>query len=164
MDIKRFQEFIDYDPLTGQFIWKKVLSNRVKSGSICARNVDSKGYQRLCFDGKQYRAHRVAWAMVHGEMPSLQIDHINGNKLDNRIDNLRLATNAENSRNVGLKKNNTSGITGVTYHARAKKWLAQIVVNRKNHYIGLFDNKSDAAAARQAAQIKYFQNFANRLG
>jgi hypothetical protein len=159
MDIAKMREFIAYDPETGEMTWKKVLSNRTKPNAVCGGNLDSKGYKRVCFDKKQYRAHRVAWALFYDKEPTLQIDHINGNKLDNRISNLRQATNYENSRNCGISKNNTSGITGVTYHAKAKKWIAQIMVNRQNYYLGLYNNMADAAAARQAAQIQFFQNF-----
>ena len=156
------REFIAYNAKTGEMTWKKVLGNRTRPNAICGGNIDSKGYGRVCFDGKQYRAHRVAWALFYGEWPTLQIDHINGNRLDNRIQNLRPATNSENSRNSQISKNNTSGITGVTYHAKAKKWVAQIMVNRKNHYIGLFDSKAAAAAARQAAQVQFFQEFSKK--
>jgi hypothetical protein len=163
MNIQKLQEFIHYDPVTGVLIWKKVLSNRTKSGALCGANIDSKGYGRVCFDGKQYRAHRVVWALFYGQMPDQQIDHINGNRLDNRIENLRLASNAENSRNCKLSKNNTSGVTGVSYHAKAKKWFAQIMLNRKNNNLGLFNTKEEAIAARKKAEMQYFGQFAKQI-
>jgi hypothetical protein len=161
MDIAKIREFIDYNPETGAMTWKKVMSNRTKAGSPCGANIDSKGYSRVCFDGKQYRAHRVAWAIFYGEEPVQQIDHINGNRTDNRIANLRIATNTENSRNCKISKNNTSGVTGVTYHGVANKWLAQITVNRKNVYLGIFANKEDAIKTRKHAESLYFGGFAN---
>jgi hypothetical protein len=160
MDIAKIREFIDYNPETGAMTWKKVISNRTKAGSPCGANIDSKGYFRVCFDKKQYRAHRIAWAIFYGEEPKKQIDHINGRKTDNRINNLRLATNTENSRNASISKNNTSGKTGVTYHKSAKKWLAQITVNRKNRYLGIFDSKEDAIKKRNEAELLYFGAFA----
>jgi hypothetical protein len=163
MNIQKLQEFIHYDPVTGVLIWKKVLSNRTKAGALCGANIDSKGYGRVCFDGKQYRTHRVAWALFYGQVPVQQIDHINGNQLDNRIANLRLASNAENSRNCKLSKNNTSGVTGVSYHAKAKKWFAQIMLNRKNNNLGLFNTKEEAIAARKKAETQYFGQFAKQI-
>lgn len=160
MNIAKIQEFISYNPETGAMTWKKVLGNRTQAGSACGANVDSKGYNRVCFDKKQYRAHRIAWAIFYGEEPIKQVDHINGDKTDNRIVNLRLATNTENSRNAKCSRNNSSGKTGVTYHRNAKKWVAQIVVNRKNHYLGLFDKKEDAIKTRIQAEVLYFGAFA----
>ena len=163
MNIQKMREFISYDPDSGVMTWKKVLSNRTKPGALCGANIDSKGYGRVCFDGKQYRAHRVVWALFYGEAPDQQIDHINGNRLDNRIANLRLASNAENSRNCKLSKNNTSGVTGVSYHAQAKKWFAQIMFNRKNNNLGLFNTKEEAIAARKKAETQYFGQFAKQI-
>ena len=163
MNIQKMQDCISYDPESGVMTWKKVLSNRAKLGGICGGNIDSKGYGRVCFDGKQYRAHRVAWALFYGQEPDQQIDHINGNRLDNRIANLRLASNAENSRNCRLSKNNTSGVTGVCYHSRAKKWFAQIMFNRKNHFLGLHDTKEKAIEARKKAETQYFGQFAKQV-
>lgn len=159
MDIQKMREFMDYDPLTGLMTWKKVLSNRTKPGSVCGGNVDSKGYRRVCFDGKQYRAHRIAWALFYGVKPIDQIDHINGDKLDNRISNLRQANNSQNSRNCKISKNNTSGVSGVTFHKASNRWMAQITVDRKNCYLGLFENKDDAISARKSAEVKYFGDF-----
>ena len=160
MDIQAMSEFIDYNSETGTMIWKKVLSNRTKAGALCGANVDSKGYARVCFAGKQYRAHRVAWALFYGVDPDRQIDHINGDRQDNRIENLRLATNTQNSRNTKLSRNNTSGVTGVTFSTAAQKWIAQITVSRKNVYIGVFPDKVDAIKARKQAESQYFGQFA----
>jgi len=162
MDIQKIKEFIDYNPNTGAMTWKKVLSNRTKAGAKCGANIDSKGYARVCFDGKQYRAHRVAWALFYNEEPRNQVDHINGNRLDNRISNLRLATNTQNSRNANISKNNTSGVTGVTYYTAAQKWMAQIMVDRKNVYLGIFLAKEDAIKARKQAEDSYFGQFAKK--
>jgi hypothetical protein len=163
MNIQKMREFISYDPDSGVMTWKKVLSNRTKPGALCGANIDSKGYGRVCFDGKQYRAHRVVWALFYGEAPDQQIDHINGNRLDNRIANLRLASNAQNSRNCRLSKNNTSGITGVVFHKGTKKWLAQIMLNRQRIYLGLYDTIEMAAAVRKKAETQYFGQFAKQI-
>jgi len=159
MDIESMKAHIDYCPETGVMTWKKVLSNRVKVGMQCGANIDSKGYGRVCFSGKQYRAHRVAWAIHYGEDACGQIDHINGDRLDNRICNLRIATNQENSRNNCISANNTSGATGVTWHKKSGKWMAQIVVSYKPIYLGLFKNKEQAVQARKKAEQDFFGDF-----
>ena len=160
MNITKLREHICCDPNTGILTWQKVLSNRGVVGSECGSNLDSKGYKRVCFDGKQYRAHRVVWALHYGEIPLSQIDHINGNRLDNRICNLRLASNQENSFNTKIKKNNTSGCTGVTWSQNAKKWMAQIVVNNKTIYLGIFKDKNLAIQTRENAVKAHFGVFA----
>ena len=160
MNIEKLRTHISYDPSTGIMTWKKVLSNRGVVGAECGSNVDSKGYKRVCFEGKQYRAHRVVWAMHYGEIPSFQIDHINGDRSDNRICNLRLASNQENSFNTRIKKNNTSGYTGVTWSQNAKKRMAQIMVNNKHIYLGTFADKNVAVQTRSKATKEYFGVFA----
>jgi hypothetical protein len=159
MDIRKMEDYITYNPETGVMTWKKVLGNRTRAGAQCGANVDSKKYGRVCFDGRHYRAHRVAWALFYKELPPEQIDHINGNRLDNRIANLRAANNAENSRNAQRGKNNTSGVVGVTWHRAAKKWVAQLMFNRRTKYLGLFENIEDAAKARRQAELQYFGQF-----
>ena len=160
MDANDFREFMVYDENTGLMYWTKVLNNRTVPGNLCGNNVDSKGYKRVCFKGKQYRAHRIAWLLHYGEMPTKHIDHINGNKLDNRIANLRLADISENARNAKISKDNTSGYSGVTYHKKAKKWAASIMYNRKQIYLGVFENILDAVQARKQAEATYFGAFA----
>jgi len=160
VNIERMKQFIKYDPETGDMTWVKVLSNRSKSGDRCGGNIDAKGYGRVCFDGKQYRAHRVAWALHYGSSPDGIIDHINGNRLDNRICNLRIVDPVQNARNAGRGVNNTSGMVGVVWHKRAKKWVAQITVNRENKYLGLFTDFDSARQARLSAEDKYFGQFA----
>lgn len=159
MNVDEFKEFITYDPDTGLMYWNKVINNKARSGDLCGSNVDSKGYRRVCFKGKQFRAHRVAWLLYYGCTPSAQIDHINGNRTDNRICNLRLASNAENSRNAKLSKDNTSGCSGVTYHKKAKKWAASIMYNRKQIYLGIYENILDAVQVRKEAEVRYFGAF-----
>ena len=100
-------------------------------------------------------AHRIAWFMHYGEWPKDQIDHINGDATDNRIENLRDVSNQENQRNKSRQSRNTSGVTGVHWHKRDKKWIARIKVDKKDLYIGMFDTFEEAVAARKEAEIKY---------
>jgi hypothetical protein len=98
----------------------------------------------------------MSWAIV-GEK---WYDHINHNPLDNRKENLRKATRTDNNRNCSLSKNNTSGVTGVSWNKRNNNWRARIMVDKKSIEIGQFSNKSDAIKARLEAEIKYFGEFA----
>jgi hypothetical protein len=93
-------------------------------------------------------------------MPTHLLDHINGSKSDNRLSNLREATKAQNGANTRLSVNNSSGYKGVRWHTAAKKWVAKIKINYKSIHLGLFTDIEDAAAAYQAAALKYFGEFA----
>ena len=172
------KKYLDYNPDTGILTWKKVSNRRIKigqeAGSAPPPNSPSRGgrcYRQFSFKGRNYYNHRVAYYMYHGVDPSekhKQVDHINGNKLDNRIKNLRLATNQENQWNISsLQRNNTSGKTGVTWYARCKKWVAQIEVRdnqkRKGYNLGYYTKKEDAIQARIEAEKKYFGDFRHGL-
>lgn len=130
-----------YDKDTGIFTHKKKLGAKEGSKSGCS---NGNGYLRVTHKKKSYYAHRLAWFFHYGEVPHIQIDHINGNKSDNRIVNLRLATNKENSWNKHKAKSNSkSKILGVSWHKKSKKWQAFF----KNKYLGLFDVEDDAINA-----------------
>jgi hypothetical protein len=117
-------------------------------------------YWRIMVSGVIYRVHRLVWCLIHGADPGTKIlDHINGNGLDNRIENLRLANHSQNGSNQKKTHRNTSGTVGVVWHKSSKKWQAQIEVHQKNIYLGLFSSKADACAARKAAESRYFGSF-----
>ncbi len=151
---ERLKELFTYDAITGVLSRLVATSNRVKIGDIVG-SIDSKGYWRVGVDGHSYRAHRLAWLYTHGEFPPDQIDHIDGDKLNNRIANLRPVSMQENQRNERLSKNNTSGIIGVTWSRCAKKWVSQITVSRKNIYLGCYKDLELASFVRKEAEIKY---------
>lgn len=123
-----------------------------KSGKV-RKNVGTiatNGYIQIRVDYKLEYAHRVIWESVNGKIPDgMVIDHINGNTTDNRILNLRLVTQSENMQNTrgARADNNTSKIKGVTFDKRRKKWIAQIFVDGKHHYLGQWDSKEEAAKA-----------------
>lgn len=117
------------------------------------------GYIVITIGGKKYNAHRLAWLYVNGYWSENNIDHINRDKSDNRICNLREASHQCNARNSKKRSTNTSGIVGVSFRREIKKWIAQITVNYKNHNLGSFDSKIDAARARWEAEKKH--NFPN---
>lgn len=153
---KRVRELLSYDPSTGEFRWK--VRRKLKAGSIAGcefTNQDGKKYWRVSIDGKKYLAHRLAWLVTYGEFPPEQIDHIDGNGLNNRLENFRAVSNAENHRNRRNQSNNTSGVSGVGWHKASRKWQAYIAVNRKDVHLGYFTNKDEAISARKAAEIKY---------
>ena len=104
--------------------------------------------------GKEYKVHRLIWMMVHGELPDGQIDHINGDTLDNRIDNLRVVNNMTNSKNRSIQSNNTSGYHGIN-QLPSGNWRVRISHNRKRVNIGTFNTFEEAKAAREEAEIKY---------
>jgi hypothetical protein len=149
---ERLRHVLDYDPETGVFIWCVATSQRTKIGSI-AGGKDSYGYFHVQIDSKCYKAHRLAWLYVYGVWPVGVIDHINRNREDNRIANLRDVTASQNMRNCKIRKTNTSGYKGVSYLAAKKRWAAQIYLTGKNTLLGLFDT-ADAAAQAYVATAK----------
>ncbi len=149
------KSLLDYNPETGKLTWRVSKSKRVKSGSEAGR-LDSDGkYRRIGIDGKTYPAHRLAWLWYYGTLPEDQIDHINHNPDDNRIENLREVSNQENHKNLSRPRNNTSGHVGVHWCKKAKKWCASIQPNGKKIYLGYFKEKEDAVKAREEAEVKY---------
>ena len=140
----------DYDATNGNLIWR-VKKNRAKPGAV-AGNI-SHGYCRIKINKKHYGAHRLIWLYHFGVMPENDIDHINGNPADNRLENLRLATRAENKQNLRKPRtDNKSGYLGVSKNR--KKWIAQIGINGKYHHLGSFDTPELAHEAYLEAKTK----------
>lgn len=158
---------LQYNPETGSLTWKKRLPFMFRGGNYPAERRCNKwnavypgreafspahGYMVGRVMGTATRAHRVAWAIVHGAWPAGIIDHINGDRQDNRLSNLRVVTDAENARNQKVRKNNKSGTMGVRFDRHVGKWIARIGSNGSRQHIGAFETKEDAVAARLAAQ------------
>ena len=150
----RLKELLEYDAGSGLFTWKKDMAAHVHAGDI-AGNMDGKGYWMVTVDGKGRLAHRLAWLYVYGEWPDGEIDHINHQITDNRIDNLRVVTRRGNMMNRAIGSNNTSGHMGVMWKTDKKRWKAYIHVNGKQKHLGYFKDIKDAIIARQAAIIEY---------
>ena len=162
--LEELKEFLDYNPDTGIFTWIKKPNRRIKVGQVAGR-AHGNGYIRIRFKGIDYFAHRLAYYMYHGVDPLENlVDHKYGDGSNNEIKNLRLATTPQNGANrVNLNRNNTSGVIGVCWHKRFKKWQAQIIVNKVYKYLGSFTNKEEAIKARREAEIKYFGDFRSKL-
>ncbi len=156
--LERIRELLDYNPLTGVFIWKMDRGLRVKAGDIAGR-VMRNGYCQVTIDGKQCLGHRLAWLHYNGIEPKDQIDHINMIKLDNSINNLRNATHFQNMQNVSTSKRNKSGFKGVCFHRRDKVWQASIGFNGKLHHIGSFITADQVSAAYNAKAKELFGEF-----
>ena len=140
---EELHQLLDYDPETGVFRWK-VNSGYCRAGQVTAFPTD-RGYLRISIQGKIYSVHRLAWFYVHGVWPTQQVDHINGVKTDNRICNLREATNSENNQGRRMRSDNTSGYVGVTWNKSSKKFRAQIKVNGRYVFLGKFATAEEAS-------------------
>ena len=158
---ERLRDALDYNPETGEFRWKSP-RKKVVVGSI-AGCVSSDGYRRIRIDGDRYRAHRLAWLYVNGRWPAFDIDHINGLRADNRIENLREARRGENNQNKrSPQTNNKSGFLGVTRRKDTGRWRAAIMISRKHISIGDFETPEEAYAAYLKAKAEFhpFQTIA----
>lgn len=143
----------------GDLFWKIRKGYSIKIGEKAGRTT-KKGYWRVSLNCSDYLCHRLVWIMHNGKIPNgMQIDHINGIKWDNRIENLRLANNSQNKNNLNLRKNNKSGHKGVSWKQANKKWQVSIMVNGKNKYIGIFSEKKDAINSYVENSIKYHKKF-----
>lgn len=159
----RAKELISYDPVSGILRKKSRPRSEFASSNACSswnfRNAgsaisaaDADGYLVAYLDGRQYRAHRLAWLLVHGYWPTV-LDHQDGNRKNNSLLNLREVTVSENNRNRGIRSDNTSGFPGV--YRRRNRWQAAIKFDGKMRSLGFFDSIEEAAAARKAADRIY---------
>lgn len=166
----RLKEIYEYNPETGIFFrrpdtsrskWWNAKHEGQPAGWISAhgRVNDTLPYLRLRIDGKSYFQHRCAWLYMTGEWPTNEVDHVNGQGLDNRWTNLREATKTENAWNTGIRSNNTSGFKGVSWSKDRQKWVATITVNGKFRRIGRFDTIEEARAAYDAESAKQHGEF-----
>ena len=158
---KELRTRIDYDPITGGLKWRETQSKKIKTGDDAGYITKHRGggYRRVYLNGIGYMAHKLAWLHYYGQWPSDQIDHINRVRSDNRIENLREATQSENQANRKIASHNKSGFKGVTKHQR--KWAASIRKNRLRIHIGVFDTPQEAHAAYCEAANKLHGSYAS---
>ena len=142
------KEILHYNPKTGVFTWIESNSNRVKIGDIAGHFHKSSGYIVIAINGKLCKSHRLAWLYMTGHVPKDCIDHINGDRSDNRFCNLREATQSQNNQNrIKAQKNNTTGYLGVTFHKATNKYLAKIRIGGKCEHLGIFTTPEEASKA-----------------
>ncbi|HFF2842541.1 TPA: HNH endonuclease signature motif containing protein [Stenotrophomonas maltophilia] len=147
------REKYDYNPDTGVFVFRA----GKKAGMVCGA-VHPDGYLLIAVKNKCQRAHRMAWLYVHGEHPAGEIDHINGVRDDNRIENLRVTDRRGNMQNLhGPKKNSRCSSVGVSYRPKTGQYVARIQTVGGRLYLGCFRNELDASNAYQAAKKIYHQ-------
>lgn len=155
-----------YDPGTGVFLWRNLPGNDLKHRQWNAKNsgqvagsVSKRGYVNIGINGVVYQAHRLAWLYVYGEWPRGSVDHIDRNPSNNRIQNLRGANCRENSRNRRTPRHSKSGVKGVHWNKKLKRWRAGIRVDGKMIHLGHFNEIEDAEAAYTRATYEYFGEF-----
>ena len=155
----RLMELLRYDAHLGALYWLVRPSNRVDMAKP-AGTPDPTGYWRIGIDGTRYLRHRIIYCYHYGDPGRLDIDHINGVPGDDRIENLRLATHAQNQRNRRRNINNKSGSRGVHWFDRDRKWRAEITFNGKTIHIGYYDDIEAATTARREAELRLFGQYA----
>ena len=152
MELSRLKELLHYCPATGNFTWIKKANHKISVGKK-AGHLSSRGYIAIRIDGRQYQAHRLAALYMTGNMPPEDIDHINHQKTDNRWDNLRLVSRAENNKNRPVMRNNKTGVVGISHYDGF--WEAGIRVNRKRYHLYYGRDFFEACCARKSAEIEH---------
>lgn len=155
------RKLLRYEPETGKLFWLHRTNdidcrfrqfNSQFAGKEALYGMSaSHGYRAGSIFAKQYLAHRVIWALIHDEWPSF-IDHINGDRTDNRLKNLRTVTKSENAKNMAISKRNKSGTIGIYWAGHARKWRAEIMSGGKRRHLGYFTDIASASAARKMAE------------
>jgi len=158
-DLDLLSKHLRLDLETGQLFRRVKTSNSVKVGALVGSPTRC-GYLMVCVQNQKHLAHRLVWVLRYGVWPEHQIDHINGDRSDNRPDNLRLATNQENQMNRKLSCSNKSGFKGVCWNEAGGNWRSYITVNRKRIHLGVYKELADAAESYEKAAIYYFGEFA----
>ncbi len=151
---ERLKAALEYDRRTGVFRWRTSTSSRARVGDLAGYCDPRTGYLYITLERNRMLAHRIAWMFEHGSWPAVEIDHRDGDGSNNRISNLREATKAENQQNVGLRKDNSTGCTGVSVCSSTGKFKARIVCKGREYALGRFVTAEQAADAYRAAKRK----------
>ena len=154
---KELIDILNYDVDTGIFTWKYTRSSRAIKGNVAGTN--SNGYIHINLNNKIYRAHRLAWLYCFQEWPEKHIDHVNGIRNDNRLDNLREASDTQNSFNIRAHKDSGTGIKGVYYNKSNNNYRAQIRANGKTISLGSFRTLEEAAKAYNTKAVELHKEF-----
>lgn len=159
-DVRR--RFI-YDPETGVFRHRMDNLPGGKAGQL-AGSVNRDGYVNMSIGRKSIHAHRLAWLYVFGSLPNGMLDHIDGNRSNNRLSNLRLVTPAQNAFNKSACQRNKCGVKGVSWSKGRRAWIAQIGIGYWRKNLGAFDTIAEASAAYTAAAEQFFGEYAAHNG
>ncbi len=158
---ERLRALLHYDPDSGEFTRRINMAHEV-AGAIAGRIAGARGYRSICIDYRTYSVHRLAWLYVHGQWPVGQIDHINRDKLDNRICNLRCVSATLNLQNIDkARSHNQSGYLGATRVTKNGKWFARITVNGEKIYGGVFETAEAASAEYFRMKRKFHEGYAS---
>ena len=159
LSLNQVNELFRYEPSSGKLFWKKRTARRIKVGDEAGTFCKSTGYRMVFINRKGYLVHRIAILLATGACdPSKEVDHIDHDRVNNRLNNLRIVDRINNMRNTGLGKTNKTGVIGVSLkytRTGELRYSANIMVNRKSINLGIFDNIEEAAAAREEANMKY---------
>jgi len=141
-------EFLSYDSETGLLYWKKSPGYRVQQGAV-AGSAGRNGYSSIILMGRKYKAHRVAWLLHTGSWPSNFIDHIDGNRLNNKFTNLRDVDRTTNSQNIrsATQRNKSSGLLGAYLDSKGRRWMSSIQTCGLQKHLGYFSSAEEAHAA-----------------
>jgi hypothetical protein len=161
MEQQKIREYFDYSD--GVLYWKIKTAQCVKVGQPAGSFDKRTGYHRVRVDCKFQKAHRIIFLYHHGYLPDF-VDHIDGNKTNNKIENLRGATLSQNCMNQKISTRNTSGTKGVMWHKRDKKWFVQLRVNSKCHSFGYYEDKELAELVAIEATNKLHKEFSAYQG
>lgn len=171
------RQLLRYEPETGKLFWKERPMemfadskrgaktqcdtwNSRHAGKEAFTNTSKYGYRRGIVLNQNHQAHRVIWAIAYGEWPAQDVDHINRNRADNRLSNLRLASRSENLSNIGARAGGTSSFLGVSWSAANKGWIAQMRWKKRHFYLGTFSTEEAAARAYDEAALREKGEFA----
>ena len=162
MTKERLLEMFEHDARRGVLIWKAKPNRKIIIGTIAGSLNKTTGYIQVRIDGVVYSLHRLIWLYVHGTWPRDEIDHIDLNKTNNRIENLREATSSNNKCNQTVRSDSMSRVRGIYEDKRriARRFRPHVAINGKRHWLGSFASKEEAAAVRRASVVKYHGDFA----
>lgn len=162
-DAKLVRELLDYNEQTGEFRFKSCLHRGKRWNSRWAGKMaggpHNSGYWSINFKGTKHLAHRLAWLHAYGEWPKKLIDHINLDRRDNRLSNLRLATSVQNCSNAKTRTDSTSGFRGVWFRSDRGKWCAQIHHAHRRRHLGTFESHIEAHHAYAKAAVEIYGDF-----
>ena len=160
MDLEHLREKFTFNA-DGELVWSDSPKNKKSKIGTRPGSVDSRGYRQVRVKGVLTLEHRIVYFMHHKTLPRF-LDHIDGNRTNNRIENLREATSSQNAFNRATGKSNKSGVKGVHWHKQHRKWYAAIKHKGNTKFLGLFKNFDDAVEARKKAEDENHREFATR--